>query len=90
MTKFGFGWLAGLTLLGALASGCSKNEGASAACASAADGDACSACCTKNGASGHTYVTGSSCGCLGGEFKAAAGSSAAPAAPAGSAAPAHE
>lgn len=49
-----------------LGAACGDNAKASAACKAEADGDACSACCTKNGASGYKFVSGSPCGCLGG------------------------
>ncbi len=63
-------WLVGAMVavtLGAFGSvGCAKNEAATSACSSSESGDACGACCTSNGASGHKYATGSTCTCLGG------------------------
>lgn len=67
----------------ALAAGCSKNEAASTACSSMKDSDSCSACCTKNGASGYKFATGSSCDCIGGS---SAGKTPEPSGPSGSSA----
>lgn len=64
---------AAVAVLGVLVStGCSKNEAATSACSSMADMASCGACCTKNGASGHKFVTGGTCGCMGGSKGAAA------------------
>jgi hypothetical protein len=49
-----------------LGAACGDNAKATDACKGETSSDSCSACCTKNGASGHKFVTGSPCGCLGG------------------------
>jgi hypothetical protein len=62
-------WLGVAAVFGAmavLAAGCSKNDAASAACASMTDNTTCSTCCTQNGANGYKHATGSACECLGG------------------------
>jgi hypothetical protein len=67
-------WFGAAAILGGLAllaAGCSKNDAASAACASVTDNTACSTCCTQNGANGYKHSTGSACECLGGGGKAA-------------------
>lgn len=56
----------------AICTGCSNNAAATAACISTTDTESCNSCCTKNGATGYKYMTGSTCTCLGGSGKTAA------------------
>jgi hypothetical protein len=46
--------------------GCAENAAATAKCKDSADSNACSECCTKNGASGNTFTGAGSCTCRGG------------------------
>lgn len=52
--------------IGLTGAGCAENAAATSKCKSSPSSDKCNECCTKEGASGHTYVSNSGCTCRGG------------------------